>query len=83
MLGKFLSSLKPNRESFEWLLVMFTVSGLFVLAGWKDVDVNNSLCVLVGSYLSARATVKASSHWAASRDPQANTENVIKETESK
>jgi hypothetical protein len=80
MIWDFLARLRPNRESFEWLLVMFTVMGFFVIMAWKGTDLASSICVIVGSYLSAKATVKASAHWAASKDPNADSSAIIKET---
>lgn len=73
-IGGILKGLAPYRGFF---LTFTSIFGLFVLAFYKDVDINSSLPAILGLYLGTKASEKASAHWAASRDPNASTADVI------
>ena len=47
----------------------------------KDADINTLLPTLVGLYLGHKASTSVSAHFAASRDPQCDTAQVIREVE--
>ena len=79
---------KIIKESANWCakqgvytVTMFSIVLAATLAYFKDCDISTTLPTLVGLYLGHCATRAVSSHWAASRDPQADTDKVIKEVE--
>jgi len=73
-IGIVLKSLAPFRGFF---LTFISVIGLFVLAFEKGVDITVALPTILGIYLGAKTSEKASAHWAASRDPSTSTAEVI------
>jgi hypothetical protein len=69
-----LKELAPFRG---WILTFISVTGLLGLAFFKGVDITMSLPAVLGLYLGAKTSEKASAHLAASRDPSCNTAEVI------
>jgi hypothetical protein len=60
---------------------VLTLLGLAILAvmTYRGVDTSGSIVALIGMYIGAKQTLKASNVWAASKDPAADTAEIIKE----
>jgi hypothetical protein len=60
---------------------VLTLLGLTILAvmAYRGVDTSGAIVALIGMYIGAKQSLKASSVWAASKDPAADTTQVIKE----
>jgi uncharacterized membrane protein YfcA len=73
-IGHSLKLLAPFRGFF---LTLISIVGLIALAFYKDIDITMALPAVLGLYLGAKTSEKASAHFAASRDPSCNTAEVI------
>ena len=58
---------------------LLSLTGLAILAvlGWRGADVATPIVMLVTGYVAARQAGKSSHVWAASKDPSANTDEII------
>jgi heme O synthase-like polyprenyltransferase len=65
-----------------FLLALISIVGSLVLAFAKNTDITVLLPTLLGIYIGAKAGVTANSHWAASKDSNADTSSVIKDTDT-
>jgi hypothetical protein len=65
------------KNKLSFLLTFISVVGLFLLAWFKNVDVQIMLPSVLGVYIVGRTTTNISSAWAASKDTNANTVQAI------
>jgi hypothetical protein len=77
----WLTSLKPTRQNFSFVLTMTAMVGMFALAWFKNVDITSSLPVILATYLGARATEKSVMVMSAAKDTTANTRDIIGDLE--
>ena len=63
------------------VVTLIAIMGTMILAFYKDADVNSLLPTLVGLYLGQKTSTSISAHFAASKDPNCDTREVIKDTE--
>jgi|LauGreDrversion4_2_1035121.scaffolds.fasta_scaffold1330144_2 hypothetical protein len=63
----------------SFIITLTCVLGIFVLAYTRGLNIEGLLPTIVGLYLGARTIDKTNVAWAASRDPNADTAQVIKE----
>lgn len=65
----------------SFVVTMLAMMMLFVLAYFKDFDIEYAFSTIVLAYVIGRSAAKASHVWAASRDPNADTKAVIDNVE--
>lgn len=70
-----------NKLSFA--LTLLSVVGIFILAWYKDLDIQMLLPSILGIYILGRTTTNVSTAWAASRDPQADTLKAVEMIDKK
>ena len=58
---------------------ILAVLGLIILAAmaYRGMDTSGSIVALCSAYIASKGALKASNVWAASKDPNADTESVI------
>ena len=65
----------------SFVVTMLAMFILFVLAFFKDYDIETPFMSIVIAYIIGRGAQKASHVWAAARDPSADTKSVIESIE--
>lgn len=78
---KLLNKLTPNQTQLGFILTLICIKGLFALAFIKGVDILGTLPVILATYVGARTAERGMAVMAASKDPNANTHEVIRELE--
>ena len=73
----YLKALSGMKNYLAFILCLFSIAGFFVLSWFKGTDVSISVPSIVGLYIAGRGAAQVSSHWAASKDPEADTAAVI------
>lgn len=73
--------LSPTKQNFGFICTMTCILGMLGLAFFKDVDINASLPVILGTYLGARAIEKGTAYTVASKDPSCDTRGLINDLE--
>ena len=73
------SNFSVMKNYLSFLLTLISILGALGLAYFKGVDVSSLLPTLLGIYVVSKATEKSSMVWAASKDANANSGEVIKE----
>jgi hypothetical protein len=61
------------KSKLSFILTFISVIGIFVLAWFKNIDIQMLLPSVLGIYIIGRTTTNVSTAWAASKDPQADT----------
>jgi len=76
------------KDFFSWVsingpfvLTFVAITGAMILAVGKDADINMLLPTLLGLYLGTKGGTSISAHWAAMKDPDADTSQIIREVE--
>lgn len=80
-MASFFKYFKPNQTNLGFLLTFISILGLFTLAFTKGVDIGATLPVILATYIGARAGEKSMAMMAASKDPNADTRQVIHDLE--
>jgi uncharacterized membrane protein len=75
------SGMKPNKESFSFLLTLICIIGLFLMAFFKGTDILNILAAIHATYITARSVEKVSAHRAAAKDSKCDTRRLINDLE--
>lgn len=73
------SNFSVMKNYLSFLLTLISILGALGLAYFKGVDITSLLPTLLGIYIVSKTTEKSNMIWAASKDPQSNTQEVIKE----
>lgn len=73
--------MKPNQANLGFVLTFISIVGLFLLAFFKNVDINATLPVILATYVGARASEKIVSINAACKDANCDTRQVIHDLE--
>lgn len=81
MSWKLFTNLKPNKESFSFILTLLCIVGLFAMAFIKDTDILSILAAIHATYITARSVEKVSAHRAASHDSKCDTRALINDLE--
>lgn len=71
------------KNKLSFLLTFISVIGIFLLAWFKDVDIQVLLPSVLGMYILGRTTTNVSTAWAASRDPGADTLKAVEMIDKK
>ena len=79
-MGNQLARLKTE---LSFVLTFISIIGSFALAFIKGTDVNTLVPTILGIYITNRSAQKMTSVLAASRDPNASTEEVVSMLEGK
>ena len=66
-----------------FIMTLLGLISLITIAHTKDIDTATSIVILVTGYIAAEKGVTASSIWAASKDVNANTAQVIETLKDK
>jgi hypothetical protein len=61
------------KSKLSFILTFISVIGIFILAWFKNIDIQMLLPSVLGIYIIGRTTTNVSTAWAASKDPQADT----------
>jgi hypothetical protein len=61
------------KSKLSFILTLISVIGIFILAWFKNIDIQMLLPSVLGIYIIGRTTTNVSTAWAASKDPQADT----------
>ena len=61
------------KSKLSFLLTLISVIGIFVLAWFRNIDIQVLLPSVLAIYIVGRTTTNVSTAWAASKDPQADT----------
>lgn len=61
------------KSKLSFLLTLISVIGIFILAWFKNIDIQVLLPSILGIYIAGRTTTNVSTAWAVSKDPQADT----------
>lgn len=77
-MSKIINTLAKMRAYFGFFLTLVCILICGYVAIMKDTNVVTYLPMILGTYLGARAMEKSSHVWAASKDPTADTAEVIK-----
>lgn len=72
-----IKSLAMVKNYLSFWLTLVAISGSLYLGYHKDVDQTVLLPTLLAIYVTNRSLSQISSHWAASKDPNADTAKVI------
>lgn len=67
------------KHYLSFMLTLVSILGLFALAWFKDVEITAVLPIVLASYIGARTIEKTVSISAASKDPNADTRQVIRD----
>jgi hypothetical protein len=70
-------SLAAIKSYLSFWLTFLSISGSLYLGYTKGIDLTVLLPALLGIYVTNRTAEKVSTHWAASKDADADTEKVI------
>lgn len=76
-------SLEIIQTRLGFVITLVSVVGLIGLAWFKGVDITMALPTVVGLYLTGRTASAVSHVWAASKDPNADTAEIVKELEKR
>lgn len=71
------------KSKLSFLLTLISVIGIFVLAWFKNIDIQVLLPSVLAIYIVGRTTTNVSTAWAASKDPQADTLKVCEMVDKK
>ena len=70
-------SIKAIKNYLSFQLTLICVVGSLYLGYTNGIDLTLLLPAILGIYVTNRTAEKVSTHWAASKDPTADTEKVI------
>ena len=65
------------KNKLSFILTLSSILGIFVLAWFKNLDIQMLLPSVLGIYVIGRTTTNVSTAWAASKDPQADTMKAV------
>lgn len=65
------------KNKLSFLLTFISVIGVFVLAWFRNINIEIMLPSILGMYILGRTTSNVSNVWAASKDPNADTLEAI------
>jgi len=68
------------KEFSTFILTLIAIAGTLLLGIVNGTDVSGSIPTILGIYVGGRSVVKSSAHWAASKDPNADTKAVVDAT---
>lgn len=68
------------KEFSTFILTLISIAGTLLLGIIKGFDVSGVIPTILGIYIGGRSVVKSSAHWAASKDPNADTKAVVEAT---
>lgn len=71
------------KNKLSFILTLLSIIGIFVLAWYKNLDVQMLLPSVLGIYVLGRTTTNVSATWAASKDPNADTLKVVEMVDKK
>lgn len=81
-MARWILGLAPTKQNFGFICTISCIIGMLALAWFKDVDINASLPVILGTYLGARAVEKGTAFTMASKDPKCDTRALINDIEN-
>lgn len=61
------------KSKLSFILTFISVIGIFLLAWYRNINIEILLPSVLGIYILGRTTTNVSTAWAASRDPNADT----------
>jgi hypothetical protein len=70
-------------KHLSFLLALISVASLLLLGLVKNLDTSLGIVGIFSAYMGAKTAEKSSAHWAASKDPAANTAEVIEKVSGK
>ena len=68
------------KEFSTFILTLISILGILLLGVLNGTDVSGTIPTILGIYIGGRSVVKSSAHWAASKDPNADTKAVVDAT---
>jgi len=68
------------KEFSSFVLCLVSLLGLFLVSLINNIDITGTIPTVLAIYIGGRSVVQSSAHWAASKDPNADTQAVIKVT---
>lgn len=71
------------KNKLSFILTLLSIVGVFVLAWYKNIDIQMLLPSILGIYVIGRTTSSVSTTWAASKDPNADTLKAIEMIDKK
>lgn len=77
MVAKLINTLSGLKTYLGFVLHLIAIVVLFIMS-YNDVDTSSAIVGVVISYAGSQAAKQISAHTNASKDPQCNTEQVIK-----
>jgi hypothetical protein len=76
-------SFKLTKMHLSFVLSLIALLGVLALAWYKGVNLDILLPSILGIYIVGKSVQKMSGHWAASKDPNANTTEIIEKLEDR
>jgi len=73
------TTLEIIKTRLSFLICLLALSGLFALGWFKNVDVASAIMEVAAIYVIGRNITLASHGWATSRDPNADTKEVVQQ----
>lgn len=71
------------KNKLSFILTLLSIIGVFVLAWYKNIDIQMLLPSILGIYVIGRTTTNVSTAWAASKDPDADTLKAVEMIDKK
>lgn len=71
------------KNKLSFILTLLSIIGVFVLAWYKNIDIQVLLPSILGIYVIGRTTTNVSTTWAASKDPSADTLKAVEMIDKK
>ncbi len=65
------------KTKLGFFLTLLSVIGFFALAWFKGIDITMAIPAVLSIYIVGRTTTNISATWAASKDPNADTQKAI------